>query len=180
MKQSAMKFFTLIIVPHASSRLHKVRVPVRGIWVLALAGCLSSIAAAGLGWRYVRMTFELTGFNALQAENRELKIEEKNLEISTKKLNAQIKDVEALSQEVASLAETTGIVKKTARPNGIGGSAVDRSTDDLLGSATPEPDVDSLKARADKLQSQMANLHQEMGLRISRARVTPDIWPLKG
>ena len=94
------RFYTLIVVPNASSRLHKVRIPFAVMYVLAAIGIVSFFVAAGLGFNYARMAFKVADYNSLQAENTELKVEKMNLEVSTKKLSSKISNLESLSQKL--------------------------------------------------------------------------------
>src|SRR6185436_18502304 len=83
------RFYTFIIVPNASSRLHKVRIPIQGMYVLASIGLILLFAVVSLGFNYARMAFKMSDYNTLQAENTELKVEKKNLEVTTKKLSTK-------------------------------------------------------------------------------------------
>ena len=87
-------FYTFIIVPNASSRLHKLKLPVRALYLLAGVGILSFFVAVGLGFSYARMAFKAADYDKLQAENTNLKIQKKNLEVATQKLGDKISNLE--------------------------------------------------------------------------------------
>ena len=44
-------FYTFIVMPHASPRLHKLKLPVRALYILAAIGILSFFVAVGLGFQ---------------------------------------------------------------------------------------------------------------------------------
>ncbi len=172
------RFYTFIIVPNASSRLHKVRIPVQIMYVLAAIGVLSFLVAIGLGFNYARMAFMVSDYNTLQAENTELKVEKKNLEVTTAKLNTKITRLETLSEKLTALIETDGFLKKSGK-NGVGGSKTDFRTSDILNDI-PKSDLESLKGRTAELENNLSLLQQKAERRALIRRFTPNIWPLKG
>ena len=52
-------FYTFIVVPNASSSLHKLRLPVRLLYVVAGIGIISFFLAIGLGFSYAKMAFKV-------------------------------------------------------------------------------------------------------------------------
>jgi len=174
----AKRFYTFIVVPNASSRLHKVRVPVQVMYVFAAIGFISFFVAVGLSFNYIRMSFKVSDYNTIQSENTELKVQTKNLEVSTKKLNTKITDLETLSEKLSSLIENDSFTKKFGK-NGIGGSKVDYPTSEILKNA-PKDDIESLKDRAAELENHMTMLNQIAEKRAKTIRYTPTIWPLNG
>src|SRR6185436_8447024 len=119
------RFYTFIIVPNASSRLHKVRIPVQAMYVLATIGIVSFFVAVGLGFNYARMAFMVSDYTTLQAENTELRVEKKNLEVTTQKLNSKLTNLESLSQRLTALIENDDTMKKQRGKGAIGGSKTD-------------------------------------------------------
>src|SRR5438045_1607108 len=83
--------------PKASSRLHKLKMPVRGLYLLGGIGLLSFFVAVGLGFNYARMAFKAADYDKLQAENTNLKVQKKNLEVATQKLGEKINNLESIS-----------------------------------------------------------------------------------
>ena len=69
----ARRFYTCIIVPHSSHRLHKLRIPARALHVLTVIGVISFFVAVGLGFTCTRMAFRTSDYDQLQAENQELR-----------------------------------------------------------------------------------------------------------
>src|SRR5262245_20714479 len=101
----ASRIYTFIVVPNASSRLHKLRLSVRTLYLLAAIAFLSFSGAIGLGFNYARMAFRMADYNQLQTENLNLKVQKRNLEISTIKLNTKLDALETLSEKLTSLIE---------------------------------------------------------------------------
>jgi len=172
------RFYTLLVVPNASSRLHKVRVPVPVMYVLAAIGIVSFFVAIGLGFNYARMAFKTSDYNTLQAENTELKVEKKNLEVSTKKLSSKLTNLETLSQKLTNIIEADDSLKKRGK-NGMGGSKTDYPTSDILRDIR-QSDMESLKYRASDLERSLTLLEQKAANMALHRRYTPNIWPLRG
>lgn len=179
----AKSFYTFIIVPNASSRLHKLRVPLQVMYVLAAIGIISFFVAVSLGFSYAKMAFKVADYNTLQAENVDLKVQKKNLEVSTRKLSTKLSELETLSERLTSLIENDSWTKrfgKKASVPAVGGSKVDYPTADLIGNASLKEGVDRLKDRTSDLQTQMRLLEQVAEKRNSIIRFTPSIWPTRG
>ena len=66
----AKRFYTCIIVPDASQRLHKLRIPERALHALAVLGVLSFFVAVALGFSYAHMAFKASDYDQLQVMNR--------------------------------------------------------------------------------------------------------------
>src|SRR4051812_28276724 len=96
----ARRFYTCIIVPEASHRLHKLRIPERALYGLAAVGILSFFVAVALGFSYANMAFKASDYDQLQAENTDLKIKTKDLQVSTAKLSSKIGELEVLSENI--------------------------------------------------------------------------------
>src|SRR5262245_32814614 len=126
------RFYTFIVVPNASSRLHKVRIPVQVMYLLAAIGIVSFFVTVGLGFEYAGMAFKVADYNTLQAENGELKVEKKNLEVTTKLLSSKLSALESLSQKLTAIIENDEILKKQRGKNGIGGSKTNYPTSEFL------------------------------------------------
>src|SRR2546430_9898683 len=130
----ARSFYTFIVVPNASSRLHKLRLPVQVLYVLASIGIISFFVAVGLGFSYAKMAFKVSDYNQLQTENVDLKVQKKNLEVSAVKLNSKLTELESLSERLSTLfaSDNSNSRIKVTVP-AVGGSKVDYPTADLLG-----------------------------------------------
>jgi len=177
----AKRFYTCIIVPNASSRLHKLRIPEQALYALALVGVISFFTAVGLGFTYTRMAVRTADFDHLQSENQELRIEKKNLEVSTLKLNSKVSELESLSEKLTKVLESDAFFKKLGNPKikGLGGSTVDYSTKELL-SSNATKNVSVIKDRADTLEVRFKSLQEIAESRLKLIRFTPTTWPVRG
>ena len=178
----AKSVYTFIIVPDASSRLHKVRIPVQVIYVLAAVGLISFFVAVGLGFNYAKMAFRMADYQKLEAENTSLKIQKKNLELSTRKLSSKLIALESLSEKLTTLIENDPFNKRFPKLNiaGIGGSRIDYSTADLLGRSDMLSRVELLKDRTTEVEGQLRMLEQRAERTAFLKRTTPTIWPVQG
>jgi murein DD-endopeptidase MepM/ murein hydrolase activator NlpD len=176
------RFYTFIIVPNASSRLHKLRVPAPAISLLAVIGFLSFLVAAGLGFSYAKMAFRVADYNQLQTENTELRVEKKNLEVSTKKLDTKIAQLENISQKITSLIESDSWNKRFSKLNlpAVGGSKIDYQTSEIIDGITSKANVETLKDRTSELENNLTLLQKVVEKRYEKLQFTPSIWPITG
>jgi murein DD-endopeptidase MepM/ murein hydrolase activator NlpD len=174
-------FYTFIVVPNASSTLHKLRLPVRLLYVVAGIGIISFFLAIGLGFSYVKMAFKVADYNQLAAENIDLKVQKKNLEVSAVKLSSKLNELETLSERLTNLIESENWNKrlKLSLP-GVGGSKVDYRTVDLISQPGLKTDIDIMKDRTSELENQLRLLEQVAEKRATILRFTPTIWPVRG
>ncbi|PYS35719.1 MAG: hypothetical protein DMG14_26295 [Acidobacteria bacterium] len=173
--------YTFIVIPHASSRLHKVKLPVRILYILAAIGALSFFVAVGLGFSYAKMAFKAADYDKLQTENTDLKVQKKNLEVATRKLGEKISNLESISKKIQTLIENDNLANR-GKLNGpaVGGSRVDYTTAQLLRSANLKEGIDLLKGRTAEMESQLSTLEEVAVQRATRLRATPNIWPIRG
>src|SRR5262249_40015415 len=152
----ARSFYTFIVVPHASLRLHKLRLPVQVLYVLAFIGIISFFVAVGLGFSYAKMAFKVADYNQLQSENVDLKVQKKNLEVSTLKLNSKLSELETLSVRLSTLFENDSLNKRIIKNlPAVGGSKVDYPTADLLNNSNLKTaDMELMKDRTSDLENQ--------------------------
>src|SRR4051812_4059876 len=101
----ARRFYTCIIVPDASHRLHKLKIPQKALHALAIVGVLSLLVIVACGLSYARMAFQSLDYKKLAAENAELKIKTTNFQASTSKLSSKISELETLSEKISKVIE---------------------------------------------------------------------------
>jgi murein DD-endopeptidase MepM/ murein hydrolase activator NlpD len=177
----AKSFYTFIVIPHASTRLHKWKLPVRALYFLATIGIVSFFVAVGLGFSYTKMAFKAADYDKLQTENTDLKIQKQNLEVATRKLGEKISNLESTSQKIQTLIENDNATK-SGKLNGpaVGGSKVDYTTAELLRSSNLQERVDLLKDRTADMESHLSLLEQVAQQRANILVHTPSVWPIKG
>src|SRR4029453_3866538 len=158
----AKSFYTFIIVPNASSRLHKLRLTMNVLYILAAIGAISFLVTLGLGFSYAKMAFHVADYNKLQAENVDLKVQKKNLEVSTVKLDTKLTALENLSEKLATLIQNNSLNKRFPKLNcpAGGGSKVDYPTADLIGHSNLMSSVEVLKDRTTEVENQMKLLEK--------------------
>lgn len=178
----AKRFYTCIIVPDASQRLHKLRIPEQAVYGLAAVGLLSFLVLIALGFNYAHMALKASDYDQLQAENTNLKIKTKDLQVSTTKLGSQINDLEDRSEKITKVIEDDpafrGSKKMNTKPEG--GSRQDLTTDQLIGNSIQSNNIDMLRGRAKVLDGQYSLLKQLVDQRRRMDAVTPNIWPVHG
>jgi len=170
--------YTFIVIPHASPRLHKLKLTVRTLYVLAGIGVLSFFVAVGLGFSYAQMAFKAADYDKLQTENTDLKVQKKNLEVATKKLGEKLTNLESVSVTIRNLIEGENSKRTKVSAPAAGGSRVDYTTAELVGSSSNVKDgIDFLKGRTAEMEYQFSLLEQRA---VQKVRTTPSIWPVKG
>ena len=177
----AKSCYTFIIVPNASSRLRKLKLPTRALHALASLGVLSFFVLVGLGFSYVKMAFKAADYDKLQVENTSLKIQKKNLEVATVKLGEKLSNIENLFEKIQNLVENDNMTKRgKLNVPAVGGSKVDYPTAELLGSPNLKNGIDLLKDRTAEMETQLTLLEQVAEKKATIRRLTPTIWPVKG
>ncbi len=174
-------FYTFIIVPNASSRLHKVKLPAQALYVLAVIGLISFFVTVALGFSYAKMAFKAADYDKLQAENIDLKVQKKNLEVVTAKLNTKLTTLETRSEKLQNLIENDSLAKR-GRANGpaVGGSTVDYRTADLIAGNNLKAGVELMKDRTSELEATIGILEQLAQRQANIKRYLPNIWPVRG
>src|SRR5437016_9716323 len=174
-------FYTFIVVPDASARLRKLKLPARVLHGLGAIGVLSFFVVVGLGFSYIKLAFKAADYDKLQAENTDLRIQKKNLEVATVKLGEKLNNIENLFGQIQNLVESDSLNKRS-KLNGpaVGGSKVDYPTAELLGSANLKEGIELLKDRTAEMESQLTLLEQVAEKKATIRRITPTIWPVKG
>jgi murein DD-endopeptidase MepM/ murein hydrolase activator NlpD len=177
----ARSFYTFIMVPDASSRLRKLKLPAHALHALGMIGVLSFLVAVGLGFSYMKMAFKSADYDKLQAENTNLKVQKKNLEVAAVKLGEKLNNIESIFADIRNLVENDSLTKRgKLNAPGVGGSRVDYPTAELLGSANLKDGIDLLKDRTTEMESQLTLLQGIAQKKASIRRITPTIWPVKG
>jgi murein DD-endopeptidase MepM/ murein hydrolase activator NlpD len=177
----ARRFYTCIIIPDASTRLHKLKVPQRALQALAVFGAICLLVAAGLGFSYTKMAFNAWDYKKLVAENADLKVKTTSFQISTSQLNSKISELESLSEKLSKVIENDPAFSQSRKLNvkPEGGTRGDITTSQLEGSDV-NANLNILRDRAEGLKNQYSLLNQLIDKRLDAALVTPNIWPIRG
>src|ERR1700689_2618139 len=174
-------FYTFIVVPNASSRLHKLKLPTRALHVLAGIGILSFFVLVGLGFSYAKMAFKAADYDKLQAENTDLKVQKKNLEVATLKLSEKISNLETVSEKIQNLIENDNQIKRgKLNTPAVGGSRVDYPTSELLGSANIKDSLTIMKSKTAEMEGTFSTQADMVQKRNKNRQFTPSLWPVRG
>ncbi len=178
----ARRFYTCIIVPDASNRLHKLKITQRALHALAVIGGVSCLTAVALSFSYAHMAFVASDYEKLEAENTDLKVKTTNFQITTSKLSSKITDLETLSEKLTKVIENDPAFSQSRKVNTKpeGGSRADITTSQLQEGTDLNANLNILRDRAEGLESQYNLLDQLIGKHLDTASVTPNIWPVHG
>ena len=172
-------FYTFIIVRNATSRLHKIKLPVRALYLLGTVGVILLFVAVSLGFSYAKMAFKAADYDKLEAENTDLKVQKKNLEVATLKLGEKITNLESVSEKIQNLIENDPITSRgKLHGPAVGGSKIDYPTAALLG--VTKPDVELMKDRTSEVEEHFSTIEEIFQQRATTRRMTPNVWPVKG
>lgn len=169
----ARKFYTCIIVPDASQQLHKLRVPIQALYVLAAIGLLSFFVAVGLSFHYIGMAARMAQFRTLEAENAKLKVDTRQLLLTTTKLERQVQALETEAETITKAIQNDPLLRQIGGVTPAGGTRTDVPITEL---ADNPSDVQALRARLEDLDRQLDLLDRKT----KRIRSSPTIWPLNG
>ena len=178
----AKNFYTLIIVPNASSGLHKLRIPLSALYTVSLVLLVAFFAAVGLGFNYARMALETSEYKQLRQENTELKVANKNLEVATRQLNTKIEGLEDLSDRIQEMMQTDtwnqrfGLLDR----GGVGGTLEDYPTAAMIARLNVRDNIGIVRDRTLDLEVQLGFVEQIAQLRAEQLLLTPSMWPVSG
>ena len=168
----AGKFYTCIIVPDTSQRLHKLRVPIQALYILGAIGVLSFFVAVGMGFHYIGMSSRMENFQKLEAENAKLSVDTRQLQFTMSQLTHQVEQLESDAETITKAIREDPFLRKLGVSRSQGGSRSDVPTADLgfnsMGS------VEALRERSEDLDREFAWIR----LVLSSSNATPSIWPL--
>ena len=178
----AKNSYTLIIVPNASSGLHKFRIPLSAVYAVACLILIGFFTIVGLGFNYARMGLQSADYNQLRAQNTDLKVENQNLEVATRQLNTKIKGLEQLSDDIQEmmLTDTWNQRFGLLEGGGIGGALEDYPTSAMIASLTVRNNLEIARARTLDLEDQLRFVEQIATLRAGKLLSTPSMWPVAG
>jgi murein DD-endopeptidase MepM/ murein hydrolase activator NlpD len=174
--------YTLIIVPNASSGLHKLQIPLTVLYGICLLLLIGFFSVVGLGFSYAQMALKTVDYNQLRTENTTLKVENKNLEIATRQLNTKIEGLEQLSDRIQEmmLADTWNQRFGLVDNDGVGGSMEDYPTAAIIAGLTVRDNIDVARDRTLGLEDHFRFVEQIAEVRAGKLLSTPSMWPVNG
>lgn len=161
----AIKYHTVILVPHARAKLRKWRIS-----NLQIALALSTLALVTAASGFVLVTSFTGGIDSarverLQSENQELRQANLDFEKSISELQTQIGDYETRTRKLAIVA---GLDSLESTEAGVGG--------DGDGGADP----DFLEYRANRLAGRLDRVEEKLEERLRWISSVPSVAPVRG
>src|SRR5262249_14849885 len=168
--------YTLVIVPHDTSNLRKIRISAR--FVLSVLIGLGIFALIGIGAvvQSVKLNLEAQRYKSIEQDNLKLRNNLAKSQLLTQELSAKLANLGELSNKLRIMA---GLPLETAKPPlklGIGGASMDFTIDGLL---DPERLL-NLQKRADSLENSLTVLKNYLQDKNSQLSATPSVLPAQG
>ncbi len=162
----AIKYHTVILVPHARAKLRKWRVSNLQIAALATLVVVVTFIASFVLWSFVSEGVNSSKLDKLRKQNAELREANQTFEESLAKLQTKIGDYETRTRELAIVA---GLDSLDGEEAGIGGE----------GSGTSS-DLDFMRYRAERLSGRLDQVADKLQKRVEWFASTPSVAPVKG
>lgn len=162
----AIKYHTVILVPHARAKLRKWRISNLQIAALATLFFVVTFVASFILWSFVSEGVNASKLDKLRQQNAELRKANKTFEDSLADLQTKIGDYETRTRQLAIVA---GLDSLDGEEAGIGGESVDGS-----------PDLDFMRYRAERLSGRLDRVADKLQERVRWFSSTPSVAPVKG
>ena len=177
----AKRFYTCIIVPHASHRLHKLRIPAQAVHVLVVIAGILFFVSVGLAFNYIGMAVKVSDFDKLQAENGELRVQTQQLKVSAEQLNTKISALESISERLTQVVQSDAAFRNFPKLNTktAGGSREDFSTAELVDDGLKR-NLELMRDRTDALEKTLGDVEPLLVGQAEARKRTPSGWPVRG
>jgi len=162
----AIKYHTVILVPHARAKLRKWRISNLQIAALATLFFVVTFVASFVLWSFVSDGVNASKVDKLRRQNEELRQANETFEESLTDLQAKIGDYETRTRQLAIVA---GLDSLDGEEAGIGGEGVEGS-----------PDLDFMRYRAERLSGRLGRVADKLQERVRWFSSTPSVAPVKG
>ena len=162
----AIKYHTVILVPHARAKLRKWRISNLQIAALATLFVVVTFVASFVLWSFVSEGVNASKLDKLRQQNAELRQANKTFEESLTDLQTKIGDYETRTRQLAIVA---GLDSLDGEEAGIGGEGVEGS-----------PDLDFMRYRAERLSGRLDRVADKLQERVRWFSSTPSVAPVKG
>lgn len=161
----AIKYHTVILVPHARARLRKWRVSNLQIGLALSAFLLVTAASTFVVWSFFTAGVDPVHVDRLRSENQELRTANREFEKSLGDLQQKLGDYEARTKKLAIVA---GIESLEGNEGGVGGEL------------SAAPDLDLVTYRADRLAGRLDRVATKLQERLRWISSMPSVAPVKG
>jgi murein DD-endopeptidase MepM/ murein hydrolase activator NlpD len=170
------KFYNIIIVPHASAKFRKIKIPQKYILTSCAILILLLAITIYLVCNYYHMKSRIIYMDQVIAENNQLKSENVRFKESTELLSQKISEMNDYAKKLNIIA---GIEpeKDQSLFGGIGdlSSESAKKTEDVLNN-----DIPHLKSKAFVLENNLHYLLTHFEKQSLLLASTPSIWPVRG
>ena len=173
------RLYTFVVAHDARAQIRKLTIPHYALYIalgFSIIGFLTTVYA---GYQYIWMSFQMTAFNNLKEENKEIKLANQKFQILSNRMEEKISALEVASMKV-SILSGLGSKEVDSGIGGVGGYSWNRteaknvqSAMDPTGLANREKDIRILEKRFRDLQNHFSTL-------AIRGAHTPNVWPVNG
>lgn len=176
------KSYTLIIVPNASSSLHKFNIPAWALGTLAGLGVLLAGTLAALGFQYAGMALRAAEYEEVVADNAALRVANQNLQVSTEQLNTRIRGLEDLTGQIQEVMQADTWTQRLGllEDGGLGGNVDDVTTSVMSATFNVRDTLSLARERTVELEGQLRLVEDLVETRADKLQLTPSIWPVSG
>jgi murein DD-endopeptidase MepM/ murein hydrolase activator NlpD len=164
----AIKYHTVILVPHARAKLRKWRVSNLQITVALTAAFALTVTAAFVLFSFFAGGVDSVQVDRLRSQNDSLREANLAFEQSIADLQGKLGDYESRTRKLAIVAGLDGAEGAEA---GIGGAFLDSSDG---------TDISFLEYRADRLDGRLDRVEQKLEERMRWISSVPSITPVRG
>jgi murein DD-endopeptidase MepM/ murein hydrolase activator NlpD len=170
------KFYTILILPHAHSRLKKIHFSKNFVW--SIAGLLTLLVLVGASAPHIllKMSTQGTTVERLRAENRVLREEKLQFETTLSGMTNRMHEYES---HAGLLAEALGVTNIPSSEPAAGGARALRPSILSLQKMLDD-DLDVLNTRANTLGRSMEMIDGAWEERLLLLAATPGIRPVEG
>jgi len=171
------RFYNIIVIPHASAKFRKIRVPFR---LIVAGGVLVGVIFILLGffvYNYVEMKVRVKELDKYIAENQRLKAENHRYEVSTRFLSKKIAEMEAYTKKLNTIAgiDPNQEMVKYGGVGDLGDLSNGGNNKNVL-----EEELPALKRKTFELERNFHYLMKFYEKQTLLLASTPSIWPTRG
>ncbi len=174
----ARKFYTIMVVPHATAKFRRLRISKR---FLIVSGCfLAGIFLAGLMLPHFLLESSRlrTSVQRLTQENAELKQVNQTIDASLEELRGKLSEFETQATKLAMMVGVEGI---ETQQMGAGGSSLDlKGMSPNASRPIFEAEINTLRERSGALQDSFRVLDMAFQKQALLLSSTPSIYPVRG
>lgn len=198
MNQAPNKFFTILVVPDQTSRVRKITIARSRVYAMLGGLVVALVAITVVLVHYVRVLKELSDFQSVYQENREVALEMKTYEERIRTLDSRLDHLEQLEHKLRVMTS----LEDPARNIAIGplpdnepqneAAALDGASDDTKGGTDSQDGgrdfefrkmgfrLEKLEGAAKARELSLEELHALLDDQKSILSSTPSVWPTRG